>query len=310
MPAASHLKSLQALEMAIRLGSLKDAADCLGITPAAVGQRIRSLEEYLGSDLLLRGRSGLKPTADLQGALTDLKAAFAALDRVRDALDFQRVTEIHIVADLDWSDLWLLPRLAAFRAQNPNIRLCVNGAGDVPVRLGVPDCRIEYRNPDIGEELYCDRVLPVSGPDNLRRLAGWDKDMPLEGMPFLHLEAQRDDPQRPGWQDWVDRFGYRREGAARGVHYRHARLALEAVRQDVGFLVCGLSLVEADLAQGRVVLPFPAHQSLPAPLSYVLTLTGRGTARPQLQRFCDWLRAEASMTRASIGAATSAPFPG
>ena len=96
MPAATHLKSLQALEMAIRVGSLKEAADQLGITPAAVGQRIRSLEDYLGNDLLMRGRSGLQPTKDLNRALVDLKAAFAALDRVTEDLDFQRVTEIHI----------------------------------------------------------------------------------------------------------------------------------------------------------------------------------------------------------------------
>jgi LysR family glycine cleavage system transcriptional activator len=51
MSAATHLKSLQALEMAIRVGSLKGAANHLGITPAAVGQRIRSLENYLGVDL-------------------------------------------------------------------------------------------------------------------------------------------------------------------------------------------------------------------------------------------------------------------
>ena len=59
MPVATHLKSLQALELAIRCGSLTGAADRLGITPAAVGQRIRALEDYLGTDLLLRGRSGL-----------------------------------------------------------------------------------------------------------------------------------------------------------------------------------------------------------------------------------------------------------
>ena len=279
----------------------------LGITPAAVGQRIRTLEEYLGSDLLLRGRSGLKPTADLQRALSDLKLAFAALDRVTETLDFQRVTEIHIVADPDWSELWLMPRLAAFRAENPNILFCVNGAGDVPMRLGAPDCRIEYRTADKGDELYRDRLLPVSGPDNLRRLADWDKDMPLEGMPFLHLEAQRDDPTRPGWADWVERFGYRREGASRGVHYRHARLALEAVRQNVGFLVCGLSLVETDLGEGRVVLPYPVDQSLVAPLPYVLIVTAHGAVRPQLQRFCDWLRDEARLTRDMIRAATTTP---
>jgi len=304
MSAASHLKSLQALEMAIRVGSLTGAAERLGITPAAVGQRIRALEDFLGRDLLLRGRSGLTPTADLDRALADLRTAFAALDRVTENLDFQRVAEIHVVADPDWSELWLLPRLAGFRAENPNILFCINGAGEVPLRLGAPDCRIEYTDPDRGEELYRDHLLPVTGPDNLRRIADWDTQMPLEGMPFLHLEAQRDDPQRPGWPHWVERFGYRREGAGRGVHYRHARLALEAVRQNVGFLICGLSLVEDDVAQGRIVLPYPAPQSLAAPLPYVLTVTGHGTLRPQLQRFIDWLRNEARLTRHSMLRAT------
>ena len=300
MSAASHLKSLQALEMAIRVGSLTVAADRLAITPAAVGQRIRSLEDYLGRDLLLRGRSGLTPTSDLDYALADLRAAFAALDRVTESLDFQRVAEIHIVADPDWSELWLLPRLAAFRAENPNILYCINGAGDIPLRLGAPDCRIEYTDPLRGEELFRDLLLPVTGPDNLRRMADWDAQMPLEGMPFLHLEAQRDDPERPGWPQWVERFGYRRDGAGRGVHYRHARLALEAVRQNVGFLICGLSLLEDDLAQGRIVLPYPAHQSLAAPMPYVLILTANGNLRPQLQRFLDWLRGEARLTRLSL----------
>jgi LysR family transcriptional regulator, glycine cleavage system transcriptional activator len=307
MAAASHLKSLQALEMAIRVGSLTGAADHLGITPAAVGQRIRALEDYLGTDLLLRGRSGLTPTPVLEGALGDLKAAFAALDRVSESMDFQRVTEIHIVADPDWSELWLLPRLAAFRAENPNILFCINGAGDVPLRLGAPDCRIEYADPGRGEELFRDCLLPVTGPDNLRRMADWDAQMPLEGMPFLHLEAQRDDRARPGWPDWVERFGHRREGAGRGVHYRHARLALEAVRNNVGFLICGLSLVEEDIAQGRIMLPYPADQSLPAPRPYMLTVTAHGAVRPQMQRFLDWLRDQARLTRQSLLRATAVP---
>ena len=307
MSAATHLRSLQALEMAIRLGSLKAAAERLGITPAAVGQRIRALEDYLGTDLLVRGRSGLRPTADMTLALSDLKAAFAALDRVTENLDFQRVTEIHIVADPDWSELWLLPRLVDFRAENPNILFCINGAGDVPLRLGAPDCRLEYGHLGKGEELYRDHLLPVTHPDNIRRIADWDPQMPLEGMPFLHLVAQRDDAMRPGWPDWVERFGHRREGAARGVHYRHTRQALEAVRASVGFLICGLSLVEGNLAEGSAVLPYPAHQSLIAPLPYVLTITAHGTLRPQLLKFCNWLRDQAALTKQSIEAQTSRP---
>lgn len=291
--------------MAIRVGSLKDAAEQLGITPAAVGQRIRSLEDYLGTDLLMRGRSGLQPTADLNRALVDLKAAFAALDRVTEDLDFQRVTEIHIVADADWSELWLLPRLDEFRNENPNILFCINGAGDVPLRLGAPDCRIEYGEPGKGEELFRDRLLPVVSPGNIYRMDVGGGQVSLEGMPFLHLEAQRDDELHPGWPDWVAAFGHRSEGAERGVHYRNARLALEAVRQDVGFLVCGLSLVADGLADGTIVLPFPAHQCLAAPMPYVLTITSHGTMRPQLQRFCDWLRDQALLTRQSLDLTTT-----
>jgi LysR family glycine cleavage system transcriptional activator len=300
MVVTSHLKSLQALEMAIRVGSLKGAADQLGITPAAVGQRIRSLENYLGTDLLMRGRSGLQPTTDMNRGLVDLKAAFAALDRVTEDLDFQRVTEIHIVADADWSELWLLPRLDAFKKENPNILFCINGAGDVPMRLGAPDCRIEYGEPGKGEQLFYDRLLPVVSPINIYRMDADGGKVSLEGMPFMHVEAQRDDDMHPGWPDWVTDFGYRTEEADRGMHYRNARLALEAVRKGVGFLICGLSLVEKDLAEGSVVHPFPTNKSLLAPLPYVLSVTAHGSTRPQLQRFCDWLSNQAHITRKSL----------
>lgn len=300
MVITTHLKSLQALEMAIREGSLGGAADKLAITPAAIGQRIRSLEDYLGTDLLLRGRSGLQPTGELVAALSDLKTAFGALERVTRTLNFQRITEIHIVADPDWSELWLLPRLPRFRAKHPNILFCINGAGDVPVRIGAPDCRIEYGDPGAKEILFADILLPVVATDNLRRISDWDAEMTMEGMPLLHTQGQRDDPYQPGWIDWFNKYGLRREGGDRGVHYRNMRLALEAARQYVGFLVCGFSLVQDDLDTGRLVLPFAKDQYIKAPLPYILKIEGQNPERPQLRRFCDWLRDEAALTASHL----------
>ena len=299
MTVATHLKSLQALELAIREGSLKAAARKLGLTPAAVGQRIRTLEGFLGTDLLLRGRSGLKPTPELERAMTDLTAAFEALDRVTETLDFQRVVEIHVVADPDWAELWLLPRLGAFREEHPNILFYINGEGDVPMRLGAPDCRIEYGG-DRGEPLYRDRLVPVTGPDNVRRIANWDPVMQMEGLPLLHLQNQRDSDDHPGWVEWFSAFGHRREGPDRGVHYRHARVALDAVRQNVGFLVCGLSLVIDDLDAGTVIWPFPVAQNLVAPHPYRLSVRPEVSARPQVRRFVDWLGDEAARTASEL----------
>ena len=299
MPAATHLKSLQALELAIREGSLKGAAEKLGITQAAVGQRIRSLETYLGTDLLLRGRSGLQPTPELQTALADLQSAFAALERATETLDFQRISEIHIVADPDWAELWLEPRLPAFRSKHPNLLFCINGAGDVPLRLGTPDLRITYGDGS-GEPLYRDAFLPVTGPDNPRRIADWDREMPMEGMPLLHLKDQRDRDDVPGWVAWFAEYGQRQTGTDRGVHYQNARVALEAARENVGFLVCGLSLVLEDLDSGALVLPFPSRQNLIAPHPYRMSIRHDSAARPQIKRFVSWLKDTAGGTAARL----------
>src|ERR1700678_4787846 len=102
--SVSHLKSLQALELALRLGSLQAAAGTLWITPAAVGQRIKALEDYLGVELVVRGRSGLRPTPELAGALEHLRAAFQELDSVATKLNLQRGDEIHVAAPSDFAD--------------------------------------------------------------------------------------------------------------------------------------------------------------------------------------------------------------
>lgn len=300
MTVTSHLKSLQAVELAVREGSLKQAAEKLNITPAAVGQRIRALEDYLGKDLLMRGRSGLKPTAELEYALGDLQSAFAALDRVTDTLDFQRVTEIHIVADSDWADLWLAPRLDSFKCEYPNILFCVNGSGDVPVRLGTPDIRVFCSEDVSGDALYTDYVVPVTGLDNTRRIANKDPSEQMEGMPLLHLKNQPERRDYPGWMQWFEAFGGRTSGRDQGVHYNQVTVALEAVQLNVGFFICGLSLMTEDLAEGTVVAPFSLSQHIVAPHPYRISVQSDVTNRPQVQRFISWLTQEAQQTQRTL----------
>jgi LysR family glycine cleavage system transcriptional activator len=299
MPGVQHLRALQALELAIRLGSIQRAAAELGITAAAAGQRIRGLEDYLGTDLLLRGRSGLQPTTAVEPALPDLRAAFSALDRVTETLDFQRTSEIHLVADPDLAELWLIPRLGAFRQTHPNIRFCINGEGDVPVRLGAPDIRITRSDDPKWTILFTDLHTAITGPDNLRRLGDWDQDFELEGLPLLHVDRQEATTKVPGWSEWIAQFGGRQEGAERGVHYRHLRLALEAVRRNVGFLICGLSLARLDLEAGRVVAVYPvAERNMASQHPYRYQLRNETRLTAQVRRFVDWMVEQANETQA------------
>ncbi len=309
MPVTTHLRALQALELVIRKGSLKSAAAELAITPAALGQRIKTLENYLGYDLLVRGRSGIRPTRELESATAHLGAAFRELETVCRILDFQRANEIHITADSDWADLWLRPRLAGFRKNNPNTLFCINGVGDVPVRLGDADCEIRFgaaRGDESEELLFHDYLVPVSSPENTRRIAKLPADEMLEGFPLLHLDCYTLDAGEIGWREWCNEYGYRKTALERGIRYRKLMHALEAVFADAGFVICGVALVRPQVEDGTLGLAFPMSQGQWSKNAYRVGFRADSLRKAPIGHFREWLLAEARRTSDELRQITAA----
>ncbi len=300
MVAPSHLKSFQALELAVRLGSLKAAADVLAITPAAVGQRVKTLEDYLGVDLLMRGRSGLAPTPALAAALPALTAAFRELGAAADTLDLNRGQEIHIAANADIEELWLAPRLRTFKDIYPNVSFCVNGAGDAPFRLGPPDCEIVFAAPRedaASEVLFGDYLLPVCSPANDARTAVLPRRDRLEGFPLLHLDFYKDDPAAQNWPAWIAANKMRRTAPERGIRYQRITRALNAVRADAGVTICGIALLREAVEDGSLALPFGMPSGVRTQHMFQARFRQDALIRPQVRRFRAWLREEAETTR-------------
>lgn len=297
MPTPSHLRSLQALELAARTGSLKAAAEVLAITPAAVGQRVKALEDFLGVELFMRGRAGLIPTPSLAGALPHLKAAFRELEAAGAALDLQRGHEIHIAAEGDFADLWLKPRIARFQAAHPNIALSINGEGEAGFRPAPADCEVSFGPGGEGRELlFADFVLPVSSAENTRRLAKVPERDRLEGFPLLHLDVYRNDPAVPDWREWIARHGLNRTAPDRGIRFQRIVPALEAVLVNAGLIICGVALLSEAFDDGRLSLLFPV--STGSWTGHGFQARFRGETRPHMRRFRDWLLAEGATTRA------------
>jgi LysR family glycine cleavage system transcriptional activator len=299
MSTPSHLKSLQALELAVRTGSLKAAGEVLAISPAAVGQRVKALEDYLAVELLVRGRSGLKPTVALSGALEHLAAGFRELEAAAAVLELQRGHEIRIAALPDFADLWLKPRLAAFQADHPNIRFCINGEGDAPLRLGAVDCEIAF-GPDVGpaELLFRDYVVPICSPENTARLAALDEADRPESFPLLHLDAYRNDPAPLGWSAWIGRHGLDRGAPERGLRFQRIAHVLEAVCANAGLANCGVALAADLIDQGQVSLPFPVGTGAWTGHGFTAKFRKDALGRLQVRRFHDWLLAESAATQA------------
>lgn len=297
--APTHLRSFQALDAALRYGSLTAAADRLSITPAAVGQRIKVLEDYLGVDLLTRGRSGLSPSPAVGPIVDRLRTAFRELEAVAEAVDLQRGHEVHVAALTDVAELWLKPRLDRFRAQYPNILFCINGEGEAPLRLGSVDCEISFGPPadePNRDLMFRDFIVPVSSPENVRRIAGAVERERLEGFPLLHLDFYKDDPAAPGWADWVRVQGFRRTAPERGIRFQGIAPVLEAVRANAGLALCGLALISEGLDDGTLSLPFPLATGCWTEHAFQARFRPDALARSQVRRFRHWLAEEARTT--------------
>lgn len=296
----SHLRSLQALELALRTGSLQAAARALWITPAAAGQRIKALEDYLGVDLLVRGRSGLRPTPELVAALEHLRAGFRELDIVATMLNLQRNDEIHVAATSDLVDLWLVPRLTGFKAEHPHILFCVNGEGEAPLRVGPVDCEITFgpnRDDAPDDVLFRDFVLPISTPENTRRVARTRLRDRLEGFPLLHLDFYKEDPQVPNWTAWIETNRLRRTAPDRGIRFQRIKPTVDAVLANAGFAICGLALLGSRIDDATLSLPFPLSTGSWTAHAFRARFRPAALSRPQVKAFREWLISQAADTR-------------
>ncbi|WP_077357677.1 LysR substrate-binding domain-containing protein [Brevundimonas sp. LM2] len=279
--------------------SFAAAAGPLGITPAAVGQRVKVLENYLGMELLSRTRGGLEPTPALQAALPRLASAFADLEAAAQDLELQRGHELHIAAASDLVDLWLAPRLDRFRAAHPNVRFCINGEGDAPLRLGRVDCEIRY-GPVLADPredlLFRDYVVPVASATNVRRTAALDAALRLEGFPLVHVDFFKDDPAGLSWPDWVAAHGVTRSAPQRGMRFRRITAALDAILANAGVGLCGLALLGDRLDQGELALPYPVASGRWSQHGFVARFRPDSGGRRLLARSRAWLRDEARQT--------------
>ena len=120
------LNALRVFDAAARHLSFTRAADELAVTPAAVGQQIRALEDVLGVVLFRRTPKGLELTDEASAGLEALRTGFLHFEDAVQAMQAGQSSHVYtIAAPRDFFAAWLAPRLAAFRAENPEVRFII-----------------------------------------------------------------------------------------------------------------------------------------------------------------------------------------
>lgn len=296
------LNAIKAFEAAARCGSFALAADELGVTPAAVSQLVRKLEQFLGKTLFTRFNNRIVLTdagqAVFSGVTPALHDIAETVQRVARTLSRRKLV---VSAIPSVAECWLAGALARFLSKHPRLRVDFR-VQEEPVDLsgsGV-DIRIGYgrsaTQETVHEELLRDVVLPLCAPSFLSRHGGSVAFTSRLSKDLIHTLWGSTYGSNPTWRDWFAAFApEHRIDMAAGHLVDASRFALHLAREGTGIALGHRWLAQDDIVAGRLIVLSP--QSLALGQSHTISYLPAKARQADVLAFRDWLREEVSVRR-------------
>jgi DNA-binding transcriptional LysR family regulator len=305
--------ALRAFEAASRLGSFKEAAQELSVTPTAISHQIKRLETHLGLALFERLHRSLQLTPAGEALAAEAQDAFMRLGRILDDLKMEgRAAGPHTLTVSvvpSFATKWLAPKLPDFQIAYPKIGLRIV-ADETLVDLRrdrVVDIAVRYGPGPYGEGLHARRLWPngeiiaICAPElakdkALRSPAGLARQMLIRtAAPAWRTQSRR---ARPGseWLAWFAAAGVPIDDAIRkaleGPYFNASQLAIEAAIAGKGIALAPRILVDRDIASGRLARLFPI--SIADPNAYWVLCRADRAREARIRTFIKWLGEEAA----------------
>ena len=267
------LNALNAFEVAARHESFSKAADELNVTPAAISQQIRMLEELMGVQLFHRLNRGLVLTDAGKSGLIKLQDGFRNVNEAVQQIRSEKPVEsLDVWMAPAFASKWLMPRLSRFMQRYPEIDLRLSASAefldtdatapslsadilrkhsvDIAIRFGrgqYPGCEVEqlvkvHALPLCSPNLLTDTGLALNVPDDLANHTLLHDETPYEG--------------RPAWQAWLNTVGATGVDGSRGLRFNRASIALAAAVEGQGVVLSLEQLAMDDIEKGRLITPF------------------------------------------------------
>ena len=287
------LLALRAFTQVGRFGSVKHAAESLGVTPGAVSQQIRQLEERLGVPLFNRGRNGRHLTEAGQKVWPQLLAAFEQIESALHTLEADRLRPTVTVSTVpSFAASWLVPRLGRFTERHGHIEVRVEASGalvdlrqervDIAIRHGLGDY------PGLScEPLMAPVLLPVASPTLFASRTGLVEPADCLEWPLLQ------DADRADWVLWLGAHGVAQDPRAeRGTAFDDDYLLIRAAVAGQGLALVPEQYAAEEIAAGRLVQVL--DKPWPARFAYYLVTLAEGARRPEVEAFMAWIRDEAA----------------
>lgn len=288
-------KGVLALEVVSRLGSVSKAADELNLTVSAVSHQIANLEEFVGCKLFERSPRGLSLTEvgrrfqrDISGAL-DLIAHAAQHARSAEAIE---VLRIHLSPT--FASLWLMPRLPAFRALHPDIRVQLSSSHaeadfsradvDLDIRYG----SAKWTNLHV-ETIFTEKIVPLISPRLKEKL---NIQHPAD---LLTQDLIYSDVNLVQWPRWFAAHGVTENPNRYALSFDRSYMVIDAAIQGLGIALDSFQMAQSALQKGDLVEVFDTDLGIPVHAHH-LVYPVQHAQWPRVEKFTSWLRQQAALT--------------
>jgi LysR family glycine cleavage system transcriptional activator len=265
------LRALLVFDAVGKCMSMKRAAAELAVSPGAVSQQIKLLEDALGMQLISRNSARLQLTEFGQVYHQSISAALQRLRNAHnEALAMRRSNTLLISALPLLASRWLAPRMFEWQQMHPDITMHLEGAISEPQPgAGHVDFRISYhdkiRHFENSVALYTDSLIPVCSPHLAQSGPPLKRPADLLAYRLLTIDWTPILDPPPTWQDWFTLAGVAVKGCNDPFIFSLSSLAIEAALDGRGVALAQHSMIVDDLRAGRLVAPFPYRLKLASP---------------------------------------------
>lgn len=294
-----YLKALKAFETTARHQSFSLASDELFVTPAAVGQLVKSLEDALGVPLFHRQVGGIKGgqarltlTDTAKNALPDIQAGFARLEQGFTKLTPTDDKQLTITVSPALASKWLLPRLEDFQHQYPDIdvRLHTDSRHSDFGVLGI-DVGIRYGMGDwdglIATKLMDEQIFPVCSPEFAKRFSLSDIEH-LLGATLIHDTTLDDAQGFMSWAKWFEFVGLPIPTIFHGLKINSSSAVLQFAIDGQGVALARSVMAQQDLQSGRLIRLYPEYE-YPSKLCYFVVYPKHKADKMAVISFKNWV---------------------